>query len=75
MPRKSDGSNAATRAKNKYNAANYDKFGVLVPKGERARIDAAASKSGKSRNAFVVEAINEKIVRDGLLENEKEPRE
>ncbi|GAC41309.1 hypothetical protein [Paenibacillus popilliae] len=73
--------NAATRAKQKYNNANYDQVRVWVRKGEKGRIDAAAAKLGKSRNAFVVEAIDEKIEREGLEspsendEQDKEPQE
>lgn len=51
----------STRAKNKYNAKTYDQFLVTVPAGEKAEIDKAAEEQGyKSRNEFVVAAINEK---------------
>jgi metal-responsive CopG/Arc/MetJ family transcriptional regulator len=53
---------SATRAKNKYNAKAYDQFRVLVPKGDREKIDRAAKEQGyKSRNEFVIAAIWEKI--------------
>ncbi|WP_409346778.1 transcriptional regulator [Paenibacillus sp. MBLB4367] len=55
---------AATRAKDKYNAANYDQVKFLVPKGGRAIIDEAANAADLSRNAFIAQAINEKIERD-----------
>ncbi|SCW74963.1 Protein of unknown function [Paenibacillus tianmuensis] len=55
---------ASTRAKDKYNAANYDSFLLRVKKGETQVIDAAAERSGKSRNAFIMEAIEEKIERE-----------
>lgn len=56
------GGTAATKAKNKYNAKAYDQFRVLVPKGEREKIDQAAKEQGyKSRNEFVIAAIWEKI--------------
>lgn len=60
--------NSATRAKNKYNTANYDQVKIWASKGDRDRFDAAAKKSGKSRNAFILEAVEEKIKR---LEGEK----
>lgn len=55
---------ASTRAKDKYNAANYDQVKLWVIKGDRERIDAAAKAVGMSRNAFIVEAIEEKIKRE-----------
>lgn len=55
--------NSATRAKNKYNTANYDQVKFWVPKGQRDRIDEAAERAGMSRNAFIIEAIEEKMKR------------
>lgn len=50
-----------TKSKNKYNAKAYDRFTVIVPKGKMQEIDRAAKEQGyKSRNEFVVAAINEK---------------
>ncbi|BFH10715.1 transcriptional regulator [Paenibacillus melissococcoides] len=68
---------AATRAKDKYNSANYDQIKLWGRKGDRERIDVAAAKSGKSRNAFIMEAIEEKIEREGLESQTetKEPRD
>lgn len=58
--------NAATRAKAKYNAANYDQVKFTVRKGGRDIIDGAAEKVGKSRNAYILEAVTEKMKRDGI---------
>lgn len=55
---------AATRAKDKYNAANYEQIPFRGKKGDRERIDAAAKAVGMSRNAFILEAIEEKIKRE-----------
>ncbi|MEK4520037.1 transcriptional regulator [Paenibacillus sp. FSL H8-0122] len=55
---------ASTRAKDKYNAANYDQVKLWVKKGDRERIDAAAKAVEMSRNAFILEAIEEKMKRD-----------
>ena len=53
---------AASKAKAKYNAKSYDQVMVYVPKGQRAIIDEAAKSLGyKSRNEFMLAAINEKI--------------
>lgn len=55
---------ASTRAKDKYNAANYDQIKLWSKKGDRIRIDEIAEKCGMSRNAFILEAIEEKIERE-----------
>lgn len=52
------------RAVVKYTREHYDSLTVLIPKGERENVKRAAVKTGKSMNAFVWEAISEKIVRD-----------
>lgn len=55
---------ASTRAKDKYNAANYDQIKLWGKKGDRDRIDEAAQKAGMTRNAFIMKAIEEKIERE-----------
>lgn len=52
---------ASTRAKDKYNAANYDQVKLWVKKGDKERIEAAAKAADMSRNAFILEAVEEKI--------------
>lgn len=52
---------ASTRAKDKYNSANYDQIKLWGKKGDRERIDKIAESLGMSRNAFILEAIEEKI--------------
>lgn len=44
---------ASTRAKNKYNAANYDNLRVVVPKGRKTAIDAYAKAQGESVNGLI----------------------
>ena len=52
----------ATKYKNDFQKEKYDRIIVNVTKGQKAVIDAEAKKQGyKSLNAFVVEAINEKM--------------
>lgn len=54
----------ATRAKNKYNAANYDRMYPYVEKGKKAYYEEQAKKAGyESFNQFIVDAIEEKISR------------
>lgn len=55
---------ASTRAKNKYNAANYDNLRIVVPKGTKDIIKAHTESKGESINGFVNRAINETIERD-----------
>lgn len=49
---------ASTKAKNKYNAANYDSLRIVVPKGKKAKIKAYADSKGESINGFVNKAID-----------------
>ncbi len=52
----------ATKYKNDYQKEKYDRIIINVPKGQKQKIDAEAKKTGyKSLNAFVVDAINEKM--------------
>lgn len=44
---------ASTRAKNKYNAANYDSLRIVVPKGRKAVIEQFAKAQGESVNGLV----------------------
>lgn len=55
---------SATRAKNKYNAANYDRLYPYVPKGRKAVYEEAAKAAGVSLNDFVITALEEKLERD-----------
>lgn len=55
---------ASTRAKNKYNAANYDSLRIIVPKGKKELIKAHAEANSESINGFVNRAIEETIQRD-----------
>ena len=55
---------SSTRAKNKYNAANYDNLRIIVPKGKKELIKAHAESQGESINSFVNRAIEETIKKD-----------
>lgn len=54
---------ASTRAKNKYNAANYERIALVVPKGKKDKIKAVAQSQGESLNGFVNKAIDNEIKR------------
>ncbi len=57
-------------ANKKWNDANlkerYDRVQLVLPKGEKDVIKAAADKSGCSLNAYVVEAIRQRMEREGM---------
>ena len=57
-------SEAQKRATMKYMKNNYDRIELKVPKGEKPIIQAFAQEQGKSLNAFVNEAIKEKMERE-----------
>lgn len=59
-----DKGKSSTRAKNKYNAANYDNLRIVVPKGKKELVKAHAESQGESINGFVNRAIEETIKRD-----------
>ena len=44
---------ASTRAKNKYNAANYDSLRIVIPKGRKQAVEAHARECGESVNGLV----------------------
>ena len=48
----------------KYQDKAYDRIGLLVPKGQKELIQAFAKAQNKSLNAFIVEAIKEKMERE-----------
>lgn len=52
---------AQRKAVRKYVKNNYDKITVMVSKGERANIAAAASAVGESTNGYIKEAIKRRM--------------
>jgi uncharacterized protein (DUF1778 family) len=52
---------ARTRANRKYNEKAYDRIEFTVKKGQKAVIIAAAQAAGMSTNAFIKEALAEKM--------------
>lgn len=55
---------AATAAKNKYKAKNYDRMELAVPKGMKQALRAAAQAGYTSFNSYIVDAVKEKFLRD-----------
>jgi predicted HicB family RNase H-like nuclease len=54
---------ARTSANRRYNEKAYDRIEFTVPKGEKTGITAAAHAANMSLNAFIKEAVKEKINR------------
>lgn len=52
---------ASTKAQNKWIEKKYDRINLTVPKGDKEIITQAATAAGQSVNAFINEAIKEKM--------------
>ena len=67
---------ASTKAKNKYAAQNYDSLRIIVPKGCKELVKAAATaKTGGSINGYVNQAINERLQKDGFPVMQRQEQE
>ena len=49
------------KAANKYLAEKVEDIRIRVPKGEKELIKTAAEQEGKSVNAYILEAVHEKM--------------
>ena len=58
------GGKTSAAVKNKWIAKAYDRINLTVPKGERDTIKAAADKDGQSVNAYILQAIRERMSRE-----------
>lgn len=59
------GGRTSNESKAKYNAKAYDRINIVVPKGRKEEIRAAAERAGeKSINAYIVQAIMERMMRE-----------
>lgn len=45
--------------KNRWNAANYDRLAVMVPKGDKDKIKAKAESQGESINSYINRLISD----------------
>lgn len=52
-------SRTSAEVKNRWNAANYDRIALFVPKGEKDRLKAEAEARGMSLNGLINAAIQE----------------
>jgi uncharacterized protein (DUF1778 family) len=58
---------SATRAKNKYQAANYDRHNLLIQKGRKETYRAAAEAANESLTEYIVKAIEQRMEREGKV--------
>ena len=56
---------AQRKAVSKYETANYDKVLLRMPKGDRDRIKAHADTIGESLNGYILQAVRDRIEREG----------
>mgnify|MGYP000845773350 FL=1 len=63
-PKREDGRNAQTVASNKYNEKAYDRINYVVQAGYKDTIKAAADRAGLSVNAYITQAVAEKMERE-----------
>lgn len=52
---------AQYKRQNEYNSRNYERVSLMLPAGEREKVRAAAKAENKSLNAYIIEAIQEKM--------------
>jgi hypothetical protein len=56
---------SATRAKNKYQAANYDRHNLLMQKGRKAIYQAAAKAADENLSEYIIKAVEQRMEREG----------
>lgn len=61
----------AMQYNNAFNRQKYDRISVMVQKGQKEQIQAAASRQGQSLNAYIVGAVNERMEREQPEEREQ----
>jgi len=62
---------ASTKAKDKYNENNYDRFTLRVAKGDKEKYKDHAATKGKSLNSYIVDLINDDIEKSELNNQEQ----
>jgi predicted HicB family RNase H-like nuclease len=58
----------AQEVQNNWIKENCDRINLTVPKGDKSRITIAAAAAGQSVNAYIGQAINERIMRESRQE-------
>lgn len=60
-------SDARRRANSKYLKNTVEDIKVRVPKGKKDYYKKASALAGSSLNQFIIDAIDEKIIEDGII--------
>ena len=60
------GGKTSAAVKNRYNSKAYDRIVVVVSKGRKDIIHAAAERAGLSLSAYIVKAIDRQMSEDGF---------
>lgn len=60
------GGKTSAAVKNRYNSKAYDRIVVVVSKGRKDIIQAAAERAGLSLSAYIVKAIDRQMSADGF---------
>lgn len=55
---------ASSASKNAWNARNYDRINLTIPKGKKDIIKSHAGAQGESVNSFIQRAIDNQITQD-----------
>ena len=55
------GGKTSAKSKNAYNTRAYDRLVLVVSKGDGEKIKAAAAAAGQSANAYMVQAVRERM--------------
>ena len=58
------GGRASAKSKNQWNAQNYDRINLMLPKGMKERIRVLAEARGESVNGFIKRAIEAQLALD-----------
>ena len=58
------GGKTSNESKAKYNAKTYDRINIAVPKGRKDVIQSHATAQGQSVNAYISQAVDERMERD-----------
>ena len=66
-PARTDGRNARTVANNKYNEKAYDRINLTVKKGNKEKIQAAATAAGESVNGYINKLLANNISNYDLM--------
>lgn len=59
------GGKTPAASKNKYNSKAYDRIEITPIKGGKAEIKAAADRAGQSVNAYILQAVQQRMDADG----------